>query len=87
MSGLWHISAYLEIFGDKRIVNYRVNRVSKYAYPTLGTILFWCKDACEKLLSDLQEKEAGEKDIEYVKKEIAFLSENQISWKNRRGKW
>jgi hypothetical protein len=73
MSDLWHISAHLEHVEDARRIHYRVNKVSEYAYPTLGTILFWCKTACEELLSDLDKKQADEKDLEYVKREIDFL--------------
>jgi hypothetical protein len=68
MSGLWHISAHLEHVGDMRRINYRVEKVSEYAYPTLGTVLFWCKTACEELLSDLEKKQADEKDLERIGK-------------------
>ncbi len=80
MSGLWRISAHLEHAGKARRINYRVDKVSEYAYPSLGTILFWCKTACEELLSDLEKKQADEKDVEFVKREIAFLEGNQADW-------
>lgn len=49
--------------------------VSEYAYPGLGTVLFWCKTACEELLSDLEKRQADMKDVEFVKREIEFLGE------------
>ncbi len=87
MSGLWHISAHLEHVGEARRINYKVDKVSEYAYPTLGTVLFWCKTACEELLSDLEKKQADEKDVEYVKKEIEFLEGKQAEWEAKHEKW
>jgi hypothetical protein len=87
MSDLWRISAHLEHVEDARRINYRMDKVSEYAYPTLGTILFWCKAACEELLSDLEKKQAGEKDLEYVKREIEFLDGNQADWETKHKKW
>jgi len=87
MSGLWRVSAHLEHVEDVRRINYRVDKVSEYAYPTLGTIFFWCKAACEELLEDLEKKQTDEKDLEYVKKEIEFLKENQADWEAKHKKW
>jgi hypothetical protein len=87
MSGLWRISAHLEHVEDVRRINYKVDTVSAYAYPTLGTILFWCKAACEELLSDLEKKQADPKDLEYVKKEIKFLEGTQADWETKHKKW
>jgi hypothetical protein len=87
VSGLWHISAHLERAGEARRINYKVDDVSEYAYPSLGTVLFWCKTACEKLLSDLEKKQADEKDMEFVKREIKFLEENQANWEVKHKKW
>jgi hypothetical protein len=87
VSGLWHISAHLEHVGDVRRVNYRVDKLSEYAFPTLGTIFFWCKTACEELRADLEKKQADGKDLEYVKKEIEFLEGNQTEWEAKHKKW
>ena len=87
MSGLWHITASLEHVEDARRVHYSVDKVSEYAYPALGTILFWCKGACEELLSDLEEKQADEKDLVYIKREIEFLNEMQTDWEANHKKW
>ena len=87
MSGLWRITAHLEHVGDARMIHYKVGKVSEYAYPTLGTVLFWCKTACEELLSDLERKQADEKDLDYVKKEIEFLDGNQEDWESKHEKW
>jgi hypothetical protein len=87
MSGLWRVTANLERVGDVRMIHYRVSKVSDFAYPTFGTVLFWCKAACEKLLSDLQRKQAHEKDMEYVKREIEFLEGTQADWEAERKKW
>jgi hypothetical protein len=87
MSDLWRISAHLEHVEDVRRINYKVDKVSEYAYPTLGTILFWCKAACEELLADLEKKQADSKDLEYVKKEIKFLEGNQADWETKHKKW
>jgi hypothetical protein len=70
----------LEHSGETRRINYRVDDVSEYAYPSLATVLFWFKTACEELLSDLEQKQADEKDVEFVKREIKFLEENQADW-------
>ena len=86
MSGLWHISAHLEHVGETKRINYKVGKVSEYAYPTFSTIFFWCKAACEELLSDLENKQADEKDLEYVKREIEFLNENQADWEAKHKK-
>jgi hypothetical protein len=56
MSGLWRIRAHLEHSGDAKIVHYPMAGVSEDAYPGLGTVLFWCKTACEELLSDLKKR-------------------------------
>lgn len=87
MSGLWRISAHLEHVENVRRINYKVDKVSAYAYPTLGTILFWCKAACEELLADLEKKQADPKGLEHVKKEIRFLKENQADWETKHEKW
>lgn len=87
MSGLWHVTAQLEQVGGARMINYRVYRVSEYAYPSLGTVFFWCKAACEVLLSDLEKGHADEKDLEYVKREIEFLEANQADWEAKHKKW
>jgi hypothetical protein len=50
MSGLWQISASLEHVRDARRAHYSVDKGSENAYTALGTILFWCKIACNKLL-------------------------------------
>jgi hypothetical protein len=86
MSGLWRVSASLEHVGDARRIHYKVDKVSEYAYPALGTILFWCKGACEELLSDLEKKQADKKDLEYIKREIEFLDEVQADWEKRHKK-
>jgi hypothetical protein len=87
VSGLWRVSAHLEHVGDARRVNYRVDKVSEYAYPALGTIFFWCKTACDSLLADLEKKQADEKDLEYVRKEIEFLEGKQAEWEAKHKKW
>jgi hypothetical protein len=87
VSGLWRISAHLEHAGEARRINYRVDGVSEYAYPSLGTVLFWCKVACEELLSDMEKKQADEKDVELVKKEIEFLAGTQADWEVKHKKW
>jgi hypothetical protein len=87
VSGLWYISAHLERTGEARRINYKVDSVSEYAYPSLGTVLFWCKTACEELLSDLEKTQADEKDMEFVKREIKFLEENQADWEVKHKKW
>jgi len=86
MSGLWHISAHLELVRDARRIHYKVKTVSEYAYPSLDNILYWCKIACEKLLSDLEQRKAMEKDIAHVKREIEFLESNQSEWKAKNKK-
>ena len=87
MSGLWRISAHLERAEEARRLNYKLDKVSEYAYPSLGTILFWCKTACEELLSDLEKEKADEKNVEHVKREIEFLDENQLDWEAKHKKW
>jgi hypothetical protein len=87
MSGLWRISAHLEHMGDARIVHYRMDSVSEYAYPALGTALFWCKAACEELLSNLEKKQANGKDVVFVRREIEFLEEIQVDWEAKHKKW
>jgi hypothetical protein len=37
MSGLWCIRAHFERSGDARNVSYRMDGVSEYAYPGLGS--------------------------------------------------
>jgi len=64
-----------------------VDGVSEYAYPSLGTVLFWCKVACEELLSDMEKKQADEKDVEFVKREIEFLEGTQADWEVKHKKW
>jgi len=86
MTNLWSIRAELEFDGDVRRIHYKIDRVREYAYPTLGTIFFWCKDACEKLLSELKEKKVGKSDLEYVEKEIEFLNGNQVAWEAKHKK-
>ena len=61
--------------------------VSEYAYPSLGTVLFWCKTACEELLSDLEKKQADMKDVEFVKREIEFLERTHADWEVKHKKW
>jgi hypothetical protein len=68
-------------------INYTVDGVSEYAYPSLGTMLFWCKAACEKLLSDLEKKQVDMKDVEFVKREIEFLEKTQADWEVKHKKW
>ena len=87
MTGLWRVSAHLDRVGDVRMIHYRVDKVSEYAFPTLGTVLFWCKAACEELLGELEEKKAGEKDVEYVKSELMFLDATQARWESTRKNW
>jgi len=86
MTNLWSIRAELKFDGHVRRVHYKINKVREYAYPSLDTIFLWCKDACEKLLLELKEKKANEKDLEHVEKEIEFLNEYQIDWKAKHGK-
>jgi hypothetical protein len=86
MSGLWRISAHFERTGDARIVNYRMDGVSEYAYPGLGTVLFWCKTACKELLSDLEKRQADGKDVEFGKSEIKFLEETRADWEAKHKK-
>jgi len=69
------------------MIHYRVGKVSDFAYPTFDIVLFWCKAACDELLSDLQRKQADEKDLEYVKREIEFLEGTQADWESKRKKW
>jgi len=83
MTNLWSIKAELKFDGHVRRVHYKIDRVVKFAYPSLGTIFSWCKDACEKLLSELKEKKAEEKNLECVEKEIEFLNRCQANWKDR----
>ena len=87
MSGLWRVSASLEHAGEVKMIHYRLDKVSEYAYPSLGTALFWCKTACEELLVELEKKQADEKDVEYVKREIEFLDASQASWESNHKKW
>jgi len=81
MTSLWSIRAELKFDGHIRRVHYQIDSVREYAYPSLDTILSWCENACEKLLSELKEKKADEEDIEYVEKEIEFLNWYQADWK------
>ena len=81
MTSLWSIRAELKFDGHIRRVHYQIDKVREYAYPSLDTILLWCKSACENLLSELKEKKADEEDIEYVEKEIEFLNWYQADWK------
>jgi hypothetical protein len=68
------------------MIHYRVDRVSDYAYPSLGTVLFWCKAACEELLKELEKQQADEKDVEYVKRELAFFDASQAGWESNHKK-
>jgi len=86
MSNLWSIKAELKFDGNVRRVHYKIERAREYAYPSLDTIFFWCKDACEKLLLELKEKKAEEEDLEYVEKEIEFLNGYQADWKAKHQK-
>jgi hypothetical protein len=81
MTNLWRIRAELKFDGHVRRVHYKIESVREYAYPSLDIIFSWCKDACEKLLPELKEKKADEKDLEYVEKEIEFLNGYQVDWK------
>ena len=87
MTNLWSIRAKLEFDGDVRRIHYKIDRAQECAYPTLGTIFFWCKDACEELLSELKEKKADKREVEYVEKEIEFLNGNQIDWGAKHKEW
>ena len=80
MTNLWDVRAELKFDGDVRRIHYRIDRILEYAYPSLENILLWCKDACEKLLSELKEKKADPKDLTYVEKEIESLNEYQKDW-------
>ncbi len=81
MTNLWSIRAELQFDGHVRRIHYKIDRVGDYAYPSLDIIFSWCKDACEELFSELKEKKAGERDLEYVEKEIEFLNEYKVDWK------
>ena len=81
MANLWSIKAELKSDGVVRRVHYKMERVRECAYPSLDSIFLWCKDACETLLSELKEKEADQKDLEHVKKEIVFLKTCQADLK------
>ncbi len=80
MSNLWDIKAELKFDGHMRRIHYKIDRLREFAYPSLDIIFLWCKDACEKLLSELKEKKVDEGDLEYVEKEIDFLNDCQIDW-------
>ena len=80
MTNLWDIRAELKFDGHVRRIHYTMDRLREFAYPSLDTIFLWCKDACEKLLSELKDKKADERDLEYVEKEIQFLNEYQVDW-------
>ena len=80
MTNLWDIKAELKFDGYVRRVHYKIDRPREYAYPSLDRIFLWCKDACEKLLSDLKDKQADEIDLEYLEKEIELLKEYQADW-------
>jgi hypothetical protein len=71
----------LEHIGDARKMQYSVDKRSEYAYPPLGITLFWCKRTCEELLTDLDKKQADEKDSVSIKREIEFLNGVQADWK------
>jgi len=86
MTNLWSIRAELKFDGHVRRVHYKINRVREYAYPSLDIIFLWCRDACEKLLSELEAKKADERDLEYVKNEIEFLKGYQADWKAKHEK-
>jgi hypothetical protein len=86
MTNLWDIRAELKSDGHVRRIYYKIGRAREYAFPSFKTILFWCKDACEKLLSELKEHKADEKDLEYVEKEITFLNEYKANWENKHKK-
>jgi len=74
---LWSIRAELKFDGHMRRVHYKIDKVIEYAFPSLNIIFLWCKDACEKLLSDLKRKKADQKDLDCVTKEIEFLTKYQ----------
>ena len=86
MTNLWDIRAELKSDGDVRRIHYKIDRLREYAYPPLDTIFLWCKDACEKLLSELKEQKADERDLEYVEKEIRFLNEYKVDWEKKHDK-
>jgi hypothetical protein len=86
MTNLWDIRAELKFDGNVRRVHYKIDKVQEYAYPSLDTILLWCRGACEKLLAELKEKRADERDLEYIEKEIEFLNEYQVDWKTKHEK-
>lgn len=81
MTNLWRIRAEIRFDGHVRRIHYKIDSVREYAYPSLDIILSWCKDACEKLFSELNEKKADEKDLECLKKEIELLNAYQADWK------
>ena len=87
MSDLWYINAKLEHVGDRRIILYNMEKAQQYANPNLGDILCWCSEPCERLLEDLENKKANAKDIEFVKKEIAFLKQAEENWRTQYKKW
>jgi len=73
MSVLRQIIASLEHVRDARRAHHNVDKGSENAYTALGTILFWCRIACNKLLPDLEKKQNDEKDLAYVRREIESL--------------
>ena len=81
MTNLWNISA--EFDRTARRVHYKIESVKECAYPSLDIILSWCKDACERLLLELKEKEADQRDLECVEKEIELLIAYQKNWKTK----
>jgi len=86
MTKLWSIRAELKFDGYVRRIHYKIDWVREYAYPSLGTIFFWCKDACERLLLELKQKKADERDLQYVEREIEFLNGYQADWKAKHQK-
>ena len=87
MSDIWYISAELEHVLERRIILYKMDEAQEYARPSLGDILLWCRDPCERLLKDLETKKADAKDIEFVRKEIEFLKEIEERWRTLYKKW
>jgi hypothetical protein len=87
MSELWHISASLEHIGTARNMHYSADKGSECAYPALGTTLFWFKDPCEELFTDLEKKQADKKDFVYIKREIEFLNVSQTDREANHKRW
>jgi hypothetical protein len=84
MSDLWYVIASLARVGHRRIVLYQLDDGEETfrARPNLLDISLYCKDACENLLKELQQKkgEGIDEDIEYVKGEIELLERLGAQW-------